>query len=129
MIKYGFYKELDYSFEKTAEIILSLLEKHKFSIVTQIDLKEKFADKLDIEYGQYTILGLCKPNLAYQAVTSETNIGLFFPCNMIVYEKGDRTVVSVMKPTVMMNMVENPTMALIADVVETDLKALFDEIK
>jgi len=128
MINYGFYKELDYSFEKTAEIILSLLQKHKFSIVTQIDLKEKFADKLGIEFGQYTILGLCNPNLAHRAVTSEPDIGLFFPCNMIVYEKGNKTAVAVMKPSEMMSMVNNQAMAEIAEIVETDLKALFDDI-
>ncbi len=129
MINYGLYKELDYSFEKTAEIILPLIQKHKFSIVTQIDLKEKFADKLGINYGEYTILGLCNPNLAHQAVSSEANIGLFFPCNMIVYQKGDKTAVAVMKPSEMMSMVNNPGLAEIAGKVEADLKALFEEIK
>jgi len=128
MINYGFYKELDYSFEKTAEIILPLIQKHKFSIVTQIDLKEKFADKLNIQYGEYTILGLCNPNLAHQALDVEDSLGLFFPCNMIVYEKGDKTVVAVMKPSEMMNMVDSPGLTEIAGKVETELKALFDEI-
>lgn len=128
MLNYGFYKELSYSFEKTAEIILPLLQKHNFSIVTQIDLKEKFADKLDVEFGQYTILGLCNPNLAHQAVSSDSNIGLFFPCNMVVYEKSNKTVVAVMKPSVMMSMVETHAMAEIIGVVEAELKALFDDI-
>jgi len=111
------------------KLLLAFLKKHKFSIVTQIDLKEKFADKLGITYGEYTILGLCNPNLAYQAVSSESNIGLFFPCNMIVYEKGNKTAVAVMKPSEMMNMVDNPGLAEVAGKVEADLKALFDEIK
>lgn len=129
MINYGFYKVLDYSFEKAAEIILPLIQKHKFSIVTQIDLKEKFADKLNIQYGEYTILGLCNPNLAHQALGAEVNLGLFFPCNMIVYEKAGKTAVAVMKPSEMMNMVNSPGLAEIAGKVEADLKALFDEIK
>jgi len=128
MINYGFYKELNYSFGKTAKIIIPLIKKHKFSIVTQIDLKEKFAEKLGVEYGEYTILGLCNPSLAYQAITKEENIGLFLPCNMIVYEKGTKTAVAIMQPIEMMGMVENPGLAKIATQVEEDLKALFDDI-
>ena len=129
MINYGFYKELDCNFEKAAEIILPLIQKHNFSIVTQIDMKEKFADKLNLQYGEYTILGLCNPSIAHQALEVEVNLGLFFPCNMIVYEIGNKTAVAIMKPSEMMNMVDSPGLAEIAGIVEADLEALFDEIK
>lgn len=128
MNNYGFYTELNCSFESAAEIILPLIQKHNFSIVTQIDLKEKFADKLDIKFGQYTILGLCNPTLAHAAVTVEANIGLFFPCNMVIYEKEDKTAVAVMKPSEMMKMVDNRDFMDIALKVEKDLKTLFLEI-
>jgi uncharacterized protein (DUF302 family) len=102
MIDYGFYKELEKTFEETAEIVLAKLKESELSIVSQIDLKQKFKDKLDIDYKQYTILGLCDPKSAYKVVQSEENIGLILPCNMIVYEKDDKTAVAVMKPSVMM---------------------------
>lgn len=129
MINYGFYKELDCSFPEAAEHILPLITKHNFSIVTQIDLKEKFGDKLGLEYPQYTILGLCNPKLAHAAVSSEANIGLFFPCNMIVYETADKVAVAVMKPSEMVSRVDNKELAETLAQVEIDLKTLFDEIK
>ncbi len=129
MINYGFYKELDKTFEETAEIVLAKLKDHKFSLVSQIDLKQKFKDKLGIDYKQYTILGLCDPESAYKVVQSEENIGLVLPCNMIVYEKDDKTVVAVMKPSVMMAGFDNLELEGVASDMEMRLKEFFDSIE
>lgn len=129
MINYGFYKELQCSFDKAAEIILKKLKEHNFTIVTQIDLKDKFATKLNIDYPQYTILGLCNPSFALQAVEIEKNAGLFFPCNMVVFEQDDSVGVSIIKPSVAMEMVDNPHFKDILHVVEKELKELFDDIE
>ena len=129
MIDYGFYKELDKTFKETAEIVLEKLKEHKFSIVTQIDLKQKFKEKLGIDYKQYTILGLCDPESAYKVLQVEENIGLMLPCNMIVYEKDDKTIIVVMKPSAIMSNLHNPDLDGIAYDVEMLLKDLFDSIQ
>ena len=129
MIDYGFYKELDKTFKETAEIVLEKLKEHKFSIVTQIDLKQKFKEKLGIDYKQYTILGLCDPESAYKVLQVEENIGLMLPCNMIVYEKDDKTIIAVMKPSAIMSNLHNPDLDGIAYDVEMRLKDLFDSIQ
>ena len=129
MIKYGFYKELDKTFAEAAEIILPKLEEHGFTIVSQIDLKEKFKQKLDIDFKEYTILGLCDPQSAYNAVTKEENIGLMLPCNMIVYEKEGKTAVAIMKPKSAMEALGNEELDDVACEVEHKLKKLFDSIE
>ena len=129
MINYGFYKELKCNFTQAADIILRKLKEHNFTIVTQIDLKEKFASKLDIQYPQYTILGLCNPTFAHKAVEIEKNAGLFFPCNMVVFENGDNVCISIIKPSIAMGMVENPNFKEIIPEVEQELKTLFDDIE
>ena len=129
MIDYGFYKELDKTFKETAEIVLEKLKEHKFSIVTQIDLKQKFKEKLSIDYKQYTILGLCDPESAYKVLQVEENIGLMLPCNMIVYEKDDKTIIVMMKPSAIMSNLHNPDLDGIAYDVEMRLKDLFDSIQ
>ena len=50
------------------------------------------------------------------------------PCNVIVYEKDDVTVISVIKPTVAMQMVNNNNLKEIAAKVETKLGKVFDSI-
>ena len=107
MIDYGFYKELDYTFEQTIKIVLEKIKNSEFNVITQIDLKKKFKEKLGRNYKEYLILGLCDTENAFQVVEAENNIGLMLPCNLIVYEKVDKTVIAIMKPSAMMASMDN----------------------
>jgi len=51
------------------------------------------------------------------------------PCNVIVYEKGSKTVLSVIRPTVAMQMVDDVELQKVAEAVEAQLKKSFDAIK
>jgi uncharacterized protein (DUF302 family) len=51
------------------------------------------------------------------------------PCNVIVYEKGSKTVLSVIRPTVAMQMIDNVELQEVAEAVEGQLKKAFDAIK
>lgn len=48
------------------------------------------------------------------------------PCNILVYEKGCKTVLGVIRPTVAMNMIPNPKLGKNAQSVEAKLKSVFD---
>lgn len=80
-------------------------------------------------WNKYIILGACNPPNAYQAILAEENIGRMLPCNVIVYEKGGKTVLSVIKPMVAMQMIDNVELRKIAPAVEEKLKKAFDAIK
>lgn len=107
MINYGFTKELNVPFEEMIEVVTQGLKKEGFGILTKIDVKEKFKGKLGIDFKKYAILGACNPSNAHEAILAEENIGLMLPCNVIVYEKGDKTVISIIRPTVAMEMIDN----------------------
>ena len=128
MISYGFTKELDLPFEKVREAISEELKKEGFGILTEIDLQEKFKEKLGVDFKRYVILGACSPPNAFKSVQAEENIGLMLPCNVIVYEQGDRTVLSVVRPTVAMQMIENAELKSVAELVEKKLKNVFDAV-
>ena len=129
MINYGFTKELSVPFEKAVGVVTEALKKEGFGILTRIDVKEKFKEKIGIDFKKYVILGACNPNNAHKAILAEENIGLMLPCNVIVYEKGDSTVVSIIRPTVAMGMIDNEKLRQIAEEVETKLKKVFHSIK
>jgi uncharacterized protein (DUF302 family) len=128
MISYGFTKELDRPFEQVVETVTEALKKEGFGILTTIDVKEKLKEKLGVEFKKYLILGACSPEHAHQALLAEENIGLMLPCNVVVYEKDSKTVVSVVKPTAMMAMLNNQKLAEIAETVEGLLKKVFDAV-
>ncbi|NQV18716.1 MAG: hypothetical protein HQ534_09260 [Armatimonadetes bacterium] len=48
---------------------------------------------------------------------------------MIVYEKGDKTVVSIIKPSVAMSVIENEKLESISRDVEERLKQVFESIQ
>ena len=129
MINYGFTKEMDIPYGKVIEQVREALKNEGFGILTEIDIKEKMKEKLGLDMNKYIILGACNPANAYKAILTEENIGLMLPCNVIVYEKGSKTVLSVIRPTVAMKMIENSELQIVAEAVEAQLKKSFDAIK
>jgi len=120
---------LNIPLEKAIEVVTEQLKKEDFGVLTKIDVQEKLKEKLGIDFEKYVILGACNPANAYQAILAEENIGLMLPCNVIVYEKEDKTVISIIRPTVAMEMIDNKELRRIATDVETQLKKVFDLIK
>jgi len=129
MINYGFTKEMDIPYGTVIEQVRDALKNEGFGILTEIDVKEKMKEKLGLDMNKYIILGACNPSNAYKAILTEENIGLMLPCNVIVYEKGSKTVLSAIRPTVAMQMVDNMELQKGAEAVEAQLKKSFDAIK
>ena len=101
-ISYGLKKTVSMTLEDADLRLRDELKKEGFGILTEIDVKATLKEKLDVDFRPYKILGACNPPLAHQALSSETDIGLLLPCNVIVYE-GDEdgtTVVGVLDPKV-----------------------------
>ncbi len=128
MINYGFSKELELPFAKGVETVTEALKKEGFGILSRIDVKEKFREKLGIDFKEYVILGACSPANAHKAILAEENIGLMLPCNVIVYEKDGKTVVSMVKPTQAMGLIKNDKLTPIALEVEAMLKRAFESL-
>ena len=129
MINYGFTKEMDIPYGRVIEQVREALKNEGFGILTEIDVKEKMKEKLGLDMNKYIILGACNPQNAYKAILTEENIGLMLPCNVIAYEKGSKTVLSVIRPTVAMQMVDNVELQKVAEAVVGQLKKSFDAIK
>ena len=128
MINYGFTKEIDASFEEALDKVSNELKKEGFGILTKINIAEKFKEKLGIDFKKYMILGACNPPSAHKAILVEENIGLMLPCNVVIYERQEKTVVSMIKPTVAMKMIGNVELERIATTIERKLKKVFDAI-
>jgi uncharacterized protein (DUF302 family) len=68
-------------------------------VLTEIDLRAAFREKLGREFRPYVILGACNPPLAFSAISSDPSIGLLLPCNVTVeWLSEDRTGVRLTDP-------------------------------
>lgn len=128
-MNYGYSKEVTLPFSDAVTKVKEELKTAGFGVLTEIDVAATLKQKLDVDYGQYIILGACNPSLAYEALEAEKEIGLLLPCNVIVYEYGNKVYVSVILPTAAMQIVENKLLQEIAAKVEVKLKAAIDSIK
>lgn len=81
-----------------------------------------------MDFPRYQILGACNPHNAHRALLAEEDIGLMLPCNVIVYEREGKSVVSVIKPTVAMGMIDNPELRELAEDVEAKLSTVFHNL-
>ena len=128
MINYGFTKELAIPFADAVKAVTEALKKEGFGILTTIDVREKFKEKLGVDFPNYIILGACNPPNAHNAILAEEYIGLMLPCNVIVFEKAGKTVVGIIKPTVAMGMIDNKDLKPLALTVEAKLKNVIDSL-
>ncbi len=127
-MQYNYTKKLDLSFTEAMEKIKVELGKEGFGVLTEIDVKATLKNKLDKDFDNYIIYGVCNPSLAYEALLVQKDIGLFMPCNIIVYEDSGENFVSAMMPTVALQAVSNPAVNEIARTAEEKLKRVINNI-
>jgi len=110
--------------------VTEALGRQGFGVLTTIDMTGTLQAKLGVELGRpYTILGACNPPMAHAAVTAEPAIGLLLPCNVVVTEDGDGTVVvSAIHPAKMFMVVDNPDLAPVVTEVEQRLTAALEDL-
>ncbi len=113
---YSIRKVVALPYDEAVEKTKEALKQEGFGVLSEIDMKEKLKEKLQIDYKPYVILGACNPPLAYKALQAEPEIGLLLPCNVIVYESGSgETVVAAVDPNSMLAIVGNhPVVAEVA---------------
>lgn len=125
---YGYRRELSISFDEAVKRTYEALKTEGFGVLTEIDLKEKFKEKLDVEFRRYVILGACNPAIAYESLQEEIDLGLLLPCNVIVYERDGGSVVSAIDAKSMLSVTGNSDLEKAASLINTKLVNAIDAV-
>jgi uncharacterized protein (DUF302 family) len=88
----AFEVRVDAPFDEAVDRVGDALREQGFGILTRIDVRKTFKEKLDVDFRDYVILGACNPKLAYRALTSRPEVGLMLPCNVTLEEEPDGAV-------------------------------------
>ena len=111
---YAFRTRLDLPYEQAVERVIVELKKEGFGVLTEIDVKATLRDKLNTEFRNYVILGACNPPLAHRALSTDLEVGLLLPCNVVVYEENGGSVVAILDPFTMLGVVNNSALEAVA---------------
>lgn len=94
--------EVPRPFDDVVLEVREALTEQGFGVLTEIDLAWTFKAKLDVDVPPQVILGACRPQLAYQAVTNEPSVAAMLPCNVVVRQVDEgHTVVEAFDPQAM----------------------------
>jgi uncharacterized protein (DUF302 family) len=112
----GFETRLDAPFEKAMEAVRHALMAEGFGVLTEIDLRAAFKEKLGRDFRPYVILGACNPSLAYAAMSEDPKVGLLLPCNVTVEAaEAGATLVRIVDPRVLLGIGVSPTLSAVAE--------------
>lgn len=120
-------EQIDGEFDTVVKETVNALEDEGFGVLCDIDVQATFAKKLDREFRQYRILGACNPELAYQGLEDELELGALLPCNVIVYETDDGDIiVSAVDPKQLVGITDNPALDSISEDVSDRFERVLD---
>lgn len=126
---YAFSAASSVSFDETIVNVTEALAEQGFGVLTEINVSAVLKKKLGIEKRPYIILGACNPVLANQAIDAEPDIGLLLPCNVVVREEEDGSVmVAFMDPSAVLALVDNASVPALATEVRNRLEKVRDTI-
>ena len=126
---YGFTKKVESGFEQAVEKVTEELQKEGFGVLTEIDVAATLKKKLGIDKRPYKILGACNPQLASRALEADPDIGLLLPCNVVVREADDGSVVvGFMDPAAVLDLVDREGISELAGEVRARLERVRDAL-
>jgi uncharacterized protein (DUF302 family) len=126
---YGTTLRLDRPFDAAVDAVRAALGEQGFGVLTEIDVRATMKAKLDVDVPSQVILGACNPPLAHRAMGIEPSIGLLLPCNVVVRETADGTLVEAIDPAVLAGFTRNEALEPVADQVGRALAAAMEALE
>jgi len=108
-------------FGEVAAAIEKQTAEHKFRVLAVHDVQETLAEK-GFERGPLKIIEVCNAGFAHEATKKDINVALFMPCKFTVHTEGDKTIVTLARPTLFAEILPDAGLDELAADVETTLK-------
>jgi uncharacterized protein (DUF302 family) len=130
MPEYSIRTQIGRPYNEALAATKTALASEGFGVLTEIDVQATMKDKLGESMRPYVILGACNPPNAYRSLQAEIEIGLFLPCNVIVYEsEPGKSVVAAINLQVVTETIDNPDLAPVAEDIDGRLRRVIEAVE
>jgi uncharacterized protein (DUF302 family) len=128
--KFRMQKTLSVGYDEALARVPDALKTEGFGVLTEIDVKDTLKKKLGVEFRRYRILGACNPTFAHKALSTEIEVGVLLPCNVVVYEDdAGKAVVMAIDPMQSIAASGNQALGEVALAVRTKLQAVLAKLE
>ena len=125
----GYQRVINDTFENVEARTRESITEQGFGVLTEVNVRDTLKEKLDVDFSKYMILGVCNPPIAFDALKIDKEVGLFMPCNIVLWENKDgSTTVSAFDTTIISSQIQNDKIEEIAHRVNKILKTALDKI-
>jgi uncharacterized protein (DUF302 family) len=113
-------------FDTVVNDIQETASRHGFRTLHVHNVQQTLAEK-GFEMGPYSIVEVCNAKYAHEILMKNKSVGMMLPCPIVVFEEGGASVISMMRPTAISDMMTGVDFASIPADVEAILKTIVDE--
>ncbi len=116
------------TFAEVCAAVPEACQAHQFGVIGTVDLKAKMNAKGVPFERECTVFEICNPHKASGVLSINMDIASALPCRLAIYAEEGRTVLSTMKPTLMLGMYDAPGAEAEALDVEQTMQAIIDQL-
>ena len=114
LTSFTFGTTLPGSVAENRPLVEAALKAEGFGVLTEIDVAATMKAKLGIDRAPMVILGACNPRLANAAIEADPSVAALLPCNVVLRESPDGTLVEVIDPMGMLGLVQRADVQVVA---------------
>lgn len=118
----NFQLKSEKGFDETLGALAENLQKEGFGILWEFDVPEKLKEKGFTFETRCRILEICNPAKAKEALETSMNAVFFLPCKIVVFEQEGAVFMGMIRPSLMMELLEDQAIMPLAHEVERHLK-------
>lgn len=124
----AYSKQTAKTVQQTLEALTVTLKDQSFGILALINVSKIIKEKTGTILDEYLILDVCNAKDASYALSLHKEIGLALPCKIVIYKDGDKTTISLFRPTESIRILGFSDLDKLAEEVDSQLKEAIDAV-
>ncbi|MBX8644331.1 MAG: DUF302 domain-containing protein [Thermoplasmata archaeon] len=114
---------------ETVAFLAERMARNGYGILGTIDVQKTLKEKTGKDVGGMTVLDVCSPAHALEAIEKSDTGPLLLPCRLTLQQDGAKTKVSLLSPKLLVKMVGDISLENMASAVESELRMILSGLE